>query len=106
MKVRNFKELRESLEATSGHAERSERHRAEALDEILHYRLAELRRLKEQTQVELSKAAGIAQPVVSRIERDADPNVTIRTLRRYVEGLGGKLEVAAVFDGERLLLEV
>lgn len=75
--------------------------------EIHAYRLSELRRLREQTQLEVAEAAGIAQPVVSRLERDDEPNVTLRTLRRYVEGLGGHPELTAVFDdGERLVLDV
>ncbi len=107
MPYQNFRELREKLEATPGHAERAARARDVHQAEVHAYRLGELRRLRESTQAELAESAGLVQPAVSRLERDADPNVTLRTLRRYVEALGGHLELAAVFDdGERLVLEV
>lgn len=106
-RYRNFRELREKLEATPGHPERAARAREVHQAEVHAYRLAELRRLRESTQAELAESAGLVQPAVSRLERDADPNVTLRTLRRYVEGLGGHLELAAVFDdGERLVLDL
>ena len=56
-----------------------------------------------KSQVEIAEALGIDQGEVSRIERRRD--IRLPTLRRYVEALGGALEVAAVFpDGARVLL--
>lgn len=104
MKVRNFKELRAKLESTPGRAERMKRLRAETLDEILHYRLGEIRKMREQTQIELAEAIGVTQPSVAKVERSEDPQLS--TLRKYIEGLGGHLEVTAVFDGERFPLEI
>ena len=37
----------------------------------------------------------MVQPSVSRVERPAD--LYLSTLRRYIEGLGGRLEIHAVF---------
>ncbi len=59
--------------------------------------LATLRHALKRTQVQLAAASGIAQGDVSRLEGRADlDDVTISTLRRYVEALGGDLHVVAV----------
>ena len=39
------------------------------------------------------------QPNLSRIERGGE--MELSTLRTYIEALGGRLEIAAVFDDER-----
>ncbi len=65
--------------------------------------LAELRARRRLTQLELAGRLGVRQPSVSRLEhRD---NLYLSTLREYVEALGGRLEVAAVFDDDRVLIE-
>ena len=62
-------------------------------------RLAEIRTSRGMTQVELAERLGKSQGGVSELERrDA---VYLSSLRDYVEALGGRLEVAAVFDEER-----
>jgi hypothetical protein len=47
------------------------------------------------TQVALAKKLQMVQPSVSRLERQAD--LYVSTLRRYVEALGGRLEISAIF---------
>jgi transcriptional regulator with XRE-family HTH domain len=60
--------------------------------------LAEIRKAREMTQVQLAAALETTQPGVSQIERRTD--LYVSTLRSYVEALGGRLEVTAVFpDG-------
>lgn len=56
------------------------------------------------TQNAVSAAASMTQPEVARLEgRDTLEGVRIETLRRYVEGLGGKLELVATFPtGHRI----
>lgn len=81
-----------------------ERHRQEAVAEIVAYKLAELRKLRSITQTELARTLGVAQPSISNVEHGGD--ALISTLRSYVEALGGRLEVAAVFDGDRVPLDV
>ena len=44
------------------------------------------------------------QPNVSRIEKGGE--MELSTLRTYVEALGGRLEVTAVFDDERFPVTV
>lgn len=65
--------------------------------------LATLRRLRGMSQVQLAEAMGIDQSRVSRIERGDEP--ALSSIRRYVEGLGGRLEVRAVFDDQDVLLD-
>ena len=60
--------------------------------------LAALRKKLGVSQVELAEIVGISQPRLSNIERTDDHRVS--TLRRYIEGLGGVLEVGAVFWDE------
>lgn len=61
--------------------------------------LAQLRVAHGVTQVDLAERLGVRQASVSELERRDD--VYLSSLRSYVEALGGRLEVAAVFDGER-----
>lgn len=56
-------------------------------------KLAELRLAKKMTQVQMAKKLKIDQSNVSRIERGSFSKVEIRTLRRYVEAMGGELEI-------------
>lgn len=104
MRVRNFRELAEPIHADPLRQAHLERHRAETLAEMVAYNLAELRKIREVTQVELAEALGVRQPSVSRVERTGD--LQLSTLRSYVEALGGKVEIAAVFGQERFVLEV
>lgn len=59
-------------------------------------KLAELRDRMDTTQAELAAVMGVTQANVSRIERQE--NVYLSTLSEYVEALGGKLEISAVFE--------
>jgi transcriptional regulator with XRE-family HTH domain len=64
-----------------------------------------LRAAAGKTQVEVAKAARIDQADVSRLERKQDfDDCEIATLRRYIESLGGKLEVVAVFGNKKIAL--
>lgn len=66
--------------------------------------VAEVRQAREVSQRELAAALEVSQPRVAKIESQGE-NVYVSTLRRYVEGLGGHLEVAAVFDdGDRVII--
>jgi len=65
--------------------------------------LRELRRLAGKTQVELARSMGIAQPTLSRLEVQAD--MQISTLRRLVSALGGRLEIVASVAAGRITLD-
>ena len=61
--------------------------------------LDELRTAREFTQVELSQVLKVDQGSISKLERRTD--MYIGTLRRYIEAMGGSLQIRAVFpDGE------
>jgi len=58
--------------------------------------LHELRKARAVSQEELAKKLAVGQPAVAKIERRSDMYVS--NLRRYVEALGGTLEIAARFS--------
>lgn len=62
------------------------------------YQLSRLREARGMTQVAMATRMHIAQPNVSRIERQDD--LFVSTLREYVSAMGGRLELRAVFDDE------
>lgn len=57
--------------------------------------LKHLREAVERTQEDLAARLGVGQDTVSRIERRSD--ILLSTLRRYVEAMGGELELVARF---------
>jgi hypothetical protein len=65
--------------------------------------LQELRRGLAKTQTQVADAAEMTQSELSRLESRGDHRIS--TLRRYVEALGGELEIAAVFGGRRVKLK-
>lgn len=64
--------------------------------------LKDLRRAVERTQEELAVTLGVGQDTVSRIERRSD--ILLSTLRRYVEAMGGELELVARFPNRPALV--
>lgn len=66
--------------------------------------LKDLRHAVERTQEELATSLGVGQDTISRIERRSD--MLLSTLRRYVEAMGGKLELVAEFpDRPRIVID-
>ena len=57
--------------------------------------LKDLRQAVEQTQQDLAATLGVGQDTISRLEKRSD--MLLSTLRRYVEAMGGKLELVAQF---------
>lgn len=57
--------------------------------------LKDLRLALEQTQAQLAAALGVRQDTVSRLEKRSD--MLLSTLRRCIEGMGGRLELQAHF---------
>jgi hypothetical protein len=90
-----FSELRKQVEARSGAAERLAAKRAETLEEI---RLYELRHAEAVSQVDLAGRLDVTQGAISKLEHADD--VRVSTLRQYLEALGARLELVAVFDDE------
>ncbi len=92
MKTHKWADLRRQMspEAQRDVQERVER-TARHLDEI--------RRARGMTQVTLASAMGVSQAQITKVEHQAD--LYVSTLRRFVEAMGGQLELVARFpDGE------
>jgi len=72
---------------------------AGALRIVEQMHLAEIRKALDTTQTELSRRAGMKQAEISRVENNPAAS-QLRTLQRYVTGLGGELQIVARFpDG-------
>lgn len=69
--------------------------------EVRAYRLAEIRKQLDVSQVSLAAEAHISQNRVSQIERGNIEHTQIETLRKYIEALGGTVEISARFGSER-----
>jgi len=70
--------------------------------DLLEMDLRTLREAAGLTQGELAQRVEITQSQLSKMERREDHRIS--TLRRYVEALGGSLEICAVVNGKRIKL--
>lgn len=91
--AKSYDDLRAKVIARPGATERLAALREETLAEIGLY---ELRRSRNQSQIDLASTLEISQSAISQIERGDDLKVS--TLRTYVEGLGAHLQLIATFD--------
>jgi DNA-binding XRE family transcriptional regulator len=64
--------------------------------------LAELRDRRGVSQTMVANALETSRPNVARIEKEVD--IRLSTLERYVEALGGTVEIHAVFDDDDIKL--
>lgn len=64
--------------------------------------LADLRETRGVSQTALAQELATSRPNVARIEKELD--IRLSTLERYVEALGGRLEIHAVFDDDDVKL--
>ena len=71
-----------------------------AQTDLLKMSLSAMREMVGKTQVTVSAAAEIAQSEILKIKR-RDDNF-LPALRRYVDALGGELEVVANFGNKRV----
>jgi transcriptional regulator with XRE-family HTH domain len=94
---KRFDDLRKHIDADPTRRARVEEHKQEML--------GELRRKLDLTQAVVADRLDVTQENVSQIER-GEADVRLSTLSRYVEALGGRLEVRAAFPGETVALKV
>lgn len=93
MKTKSWKDVRRTLSPDAEARIAAELARVRAA-----MPLHELRKARELTQAALAEAMDDQQSAVSRLEKQTD--MYISTLRRYVEAMGGDLEIVARFpDG-------
>lgn len=76
--------------------EAREIYKEEAAKKELWLQLVEARQAAGLTQAELARRLGVSQAQVARIEKSGYDSYTLNTLRRYVQALGKRLEVAVV----------
>ena len=91
--ARNYRDLHEKVVARPGASDRLRALREATVAEIGLY---ELRRALNRSQAELAVNMGSSQPAVSQFERGDD--MRLSSLRRYIEGLGARLRIVALFD--------
>ncbi|MGH2831999.1 MAG: helix-turn-helix domain-containing protein [Solirubrobacteraceae bacterium] len=94
---KGFGELRKQIDADPARRAKVDEHKTAML--------SELRRRLDLTQAVVADRLGVTQENVSQIER-GDADVRLSTLSRYVEALGGQLEVRAAFAEETVTLSV
>ena len=64
--------------------------------------LEELRKARTLSQEEVAEALTVNQPAVAKLEKRNDMHVS--NLRRYIEALGGTLEITAHFDKKTVVI--
>lgn len=94
-----FKNLSDKLRSTpEGRAQvESQRRLTEAVIE-----LTKLREARGATQRQIADAWEVSQANISQVEHT--PDVFVSTLSKYVEALGGRLEITAVFPDQAICL--
>ncbi|MCK5508300.1 MAG: helix-turn-helix transcriptional regulator [Desulfobacterales bacterium] len=90
-----MKALNQLITENFSKKERSEI-RLKSKEKIASIRLQQVRKSHHVTQKELALEMGLSQSALSELERY--PTITLGTLQRYIEALGGQLEIKAVFQ--------
>jgi transcriptional regulator with XRE-family HTH domain len=57
--------------------------------------MPQLRKAQQMTQLQLAEVLAVNQGEISKIEHRSD--ICVSTLAEYIEGMGGRLEIRAVF---------
>ena len=95
MATRSFKELMDAMPP-----DRQERVAKRVRETLAAMPLEEIRKARQMTQAKLADALGVNQGEVSKIEHRTD--IYLSTLAGYLEALGGKLEIRAVFPDREM----
>jgi ribosome-binding protein aMBF1 (putative translation factor) len=91
---------REAYVERVGGVEEAERRRKALMARQSGYRLAEERKRHGLTQAQLAQGMGVSAGRVSQIERGE--LATIDAVARYIEALGGRLDLVAIFGDHTL----
>jgi DNA-binding XRE family transcriptional regulator len=83
--------------------EREARIESKVEKEIGRLPLAEVRKARLMTQNRLAELLQVNQGAVSKMEKRSD--MYLSTLRSYVEAMGGRLDIRAVFPEGEVVLE-
>jgi DNA-binding XRE family transcriptional regulator len=91
MPSRKFRELIEAMPV-----DRQRRIEKRFQDSLAAMPLDQIRKAKEMTQLQLAEILGVNQGEISKIEHRSD--ICLSTLVDYIEAMGGRLEIRAVFQ--------
>lgn len=94
-----FREVREKMAP-----ERQERIRKRTEELLAELPLQELRQARALSQEELADVLGLNQATISKLERRTDMYVS--SLRRFVEAMGGELEITANFPEGKVRIQL
>jgi len=97
--VTKFKDIREGM--SPERQERIAKRTYELLDELP---LQELRQARALSQEELADVLGLNQATISKLERRTD--MYLSSLRRFVEAMGGELEISANFPEGKVRIQL
>ena len=95
----NFRTIREKMDP-----ERQERIRKRTEELLAELPLQELRQARALSQQELAEVLGLNQATVSKLERRTD--MYLSSLRRFVEAMGGELEISASFPDGKVRIQL
>lgn len=88
--AKKFRDLRKAMSQ-----EAQARSHEKAMEMMASLPLAELRQARHFSQEQLAAELAVKQPAVAKMEKKAD--MYISTLRRFIEAMGGQLEISAHF---------
>ncbi len=94
-----FSTIREGLSP-----ERQERIRVRTEELLEELPLQELRQARAWSQEELAEVLGLNQATISKLERRTD--MYLSSLRRFIEAMGGELEITASFPEGRVRIQL
>ena len=94
-----FRTIREKMDP-----ERQERIRKRTQELLAELPLQELRQARALSQQELAEVLGLNQATVSKLERRTD--MYLSSLRRFVEAMGGELEISASFPDWKVRIQL
>lgn len=94
-----FRTIREKMDP-----QRQERIRERTQELLAELPLQELRQARAHSQQELAEVLGLNQATVSKLERRTD--MYLSSLRRFIEAMGGELEISANFPDGRVRIQL
>lgn len=100
VRARPYRELRAKMSPAS--RARAGKRANEMLAEMP---LCAVRHAREMSQQFVAEVLGVHQASISKLERRTD--IRISTLRSFIEAMGGRLEIRAVFpDGDERIVRI
>ena len=100
--ARSWQDTRSRITQSSG-ADRCE-YSLLVLDDFDLVEVREMRERRGLTEQDVADWTHVSQSQVIAIEKGEVLTTEVGTIERYVTALGGKLEIVADFDGDRLIL--